>query len=388
MGNFLQPLARGRNFSRSQNVNAGRSRGEPLFASQPYRQTSAQKRNPIGRHAPACAHPLRGHSCSGRKQRFVGEDAVEGGAGDVELAGGTELVAAVEVEHVLDVVADDGVEGEIVRAGDGLGLGGRGEGVVGQGEIGGADDAVGGLEERGLEDARELAHIAGPGVLKEAGEGAGAEDDVALLIAGGDALEQGLGERGDVFAALAQGRNGEADGGEAEGEVGHEQALTGHLAKRRFRRGDENGAAGRAVLQGFEDAEEQALSGRGEEVDAVEIEEAGEGGGVGIGGEPLASVTALEGGGGEGRAGVEVAGEGGFAGAVLAFNGGKLQMGGGHLSLDEQLAPGGADADEVRGGGGFGFDEGGARSGGAGSGRLGGIEWNGGLQGSQRATPP
>ena len=44
---------------------------------------------------------------------FVGEDAVEGGAADAELAGGAEFVAAVEVEDVLDVVLDDGVEGEV-----------------------------------------------------------------------------------------------------------------------------------------------------------------------------------------------------------------------------------------------------------------------------------
>jgi len=50
-----------------------------------------------------------------------------------------------------------------------------------------------------------------------------------------------------------------------------------------LRRGEENGAAGGAVLEGFEDTEEEALSGRGEEVDAVEEGEAGEGGGVGIG---------------------------------------------------------------------------------------------------------
>ncbi len=200
---------------------------------------------------------LRGH------ERLVGKDAVEGGTGDVELAGGAELVAPIEVEHVLHVVADDGVEGEVVRPGDGLRLGGRGGGMVGQREIEGADDAVGGLEERGFENAGELADIAGPGVLKESGEGAGSENDVALLIAGGDPFEQGLSERGDVFAALAQGRNGEADGGETEGEVGEEYSLAGHVTKRGFGGSDEDGAAGRAILQGFEDAEEQTLAGRG-----------------------------------------------------------------------------------------------------------------------------
>jgi hypothetical protein len=286
------------------------------------------------------------------------------------------------------VVANDGVEGKIVRPGDGLGLEGWGGGVVGEGEIRGADDAVGGLEERGFKDAGELAHVAGPVVLEQAGESAGTQDDVALLVAGGDALKQGLGERSNVFAALAQGRNGEADGGEAEGEVRHEQALACHLAERRFRRREQNGAAGGAILEGLEDAEEQTLAGRGEEVDAVEIKEAGHGGGVGVGGKPLAGVAALEGGAGKRGAGEEVAGEGGFAGAVLAFKGGELQVGRGHLSLDEQLAPRGADADELGCEGGIGFDESGAGGVGSGERRLDGFKWSSVLQGSQRASPP
>ena len=52
-----------------------------------------------------------------REDGFVAEDAVEGGAADAELAGGAELVAAVEVEDVLHVMADDGVEGEVLGGG-------------------------------------------------------------------------------------------------------------------------------------------------------------------------------------------------------------------------------------------------------------------------------
>ena len=177
------------------------------------------------------------------------------------------------------------------QAGCGLSCG---LGFGGKDEVAGEDDAVVGFEERGFKDAGELADVAGPVVLEEAGEGAGAEEHGALLIAGADAVEQGLGERGDVFAALAQGRNGEADGGEAEGEVGEKQSLTGHLAERSLRGGEEDGAAGRAILEGAEDAEEQALAGRGEQIDAVEIGEAGEGGGIGVGGQPLARVAALK----------------------------------------------------------------------------------------------
>ena len=132
-------------------------------------------------------------------------------------------------------------------------------------------------------------------MLQQAGERAGAEDDGALLIAGADAVKQGLGERGDVFAALAQRRNGEADGGEAEGEVG-QQAVPWPAIWRSgvCEEARRTARPGRTVLEGLENAEQQALSGRGEQVDAVEIGEAGEGGGIGVGGQPLAGVAALE----------------------------------------------------------------------------------------------
>jgi hypothetical protein len=145
------------------------------------------------------------------------------------------------------------------------------------------------------------------------------------------------------------GGNGEADGGETEGEVGHEQALAGHLAQRRLRGGEQDGAAGGTVLEGLEDAEEQTLAGRGEQVDAVEIGEAGEGGGVGVGNQPLAGIAALKAGGGERGAGEKIAGQGVLAAAVFAFDGGYLHVGRGHLSLHEELAPGGADADDLEG---------------------------------------
>jgi hypothetical protein len=49
------------------------------------------------------------------EEGFVAEDAVKGGAADGELTGGAELVAAVQVKDVLDVMADDGVERKVVR---------------------------------------------------------------------------------------------------------------------------------------------------------------------------------------------------------------------------------------------------------------------------------
>jgi len=315
------------------------------------------------------------------EEGLVAQDAVEGGAGDAELAGGAELVSAVEVEDVLDVMADDGVEGEAVGADDGLGLG-LGFESRGEGEVVGADDAVCGFEEGGFKDGGEFADVSLPVVLEEAGEGAGSEGDGALLVACADAIEEGLGKGGDVFAAKAQGWYGEADGGEAEGEVGEQESLAGHLAERGLGGGDEDGAARGAVLEAFEDAEEHALPWRGEEVDAVEVGETGEGGGVSVGGEPLAGIAALEGGGGEGRAAEEVVGKGVLADAVFAFNGGDLDVGCDHFSLHEELAPGGADADDLHGLGGVEFDQHEARGG------RGRLELSGALHGSQCAKPP
>ena len=57
-----------------------------------------------------------------REEGFVAEDAVEGGAGDGELAGGAELVAFVEVEDVLDMLLDNGVEREVVGTDGGVRL--------------------------------------------------------------------------------------------------------------------------------------------------------------------------------------------------------------------------------------------------------------------------
>jgi len=309
---------------------------------------------------------------------FVGEDAVEGGAGDGELAGGAELVAAVEVEDVLDVMADHGVEREVVDVSGGVEFGE--EFVIGgEGEVVWADNSVVGFEERGFEDGGKFAHVAGPVVLEEAGKSAGTEDDGALLIALADAIEQGLGEGSDVFSAQAQGGDGEADSGEAKCEVGQQLALTGHLAERSLRGGENDGAAGGTVLEALEDAEQEALSGRGEEVDAIEISKAGQGGWIGVGDEPLAGVAALKAGTSERGAAIQIAGEGLLARPRLALKGGYLNVRGGHLSLQDEFPPGGADSDKLGGLGGVTIDKGDA--GGC------GLELGGAIQGSQREPP-
>ncbi len=103
------------------------------------------------------------------------------------------------------------------------------------------------------------------------------------------------------------------------------------------RRGRQRGRG--AVLKGFEDAEKQTLAGRGEQVDAIEIGEADEGGGVGVGYQPFAGVAALEGGISQRGAFVEITGQGLLAASVLTLDGGYLDVGGGHFSLHKEFAP-------------------------------------------------
>jgi len=86
------------------------------------------------------------------KKGFVAEDAVEGGTADAELPCSAELVAAIQVQDVLDVLLNDGVEIEGASLCRGMHLW-HGLEAGGQGEVAGADDAIDGLKERSFEDS-------------------------------------------------------------------------------------------------------------------------------------------------------------------------------------------------------------------------------------------
>ena len=90
--------------------------------------------------------------------------------------------------------------------------------------------------------------------MQKACECAGSENDGPLLITLAETVEKELRKGGDIFAALTQRRKSEANGGEPEGEIGDKCSLRGQLAERDMGRRDDNGAAGRAILQGFEDS--------------------------------------------------------------------------------------------------------------------------------------
>jgi hypothetical protein len=75
-----------------------------------------------------------------------------------------------------------------------------------------------------------------------------------------------------------------------------------------------------------------------------------------------------------------------FAGALFAFDGGDLDVWGGHVGLSDELAPGGADADELNRLGRVQFDE---RKAGDRIGAGGGsVDLGGGGHGSKRGSPP
>jgi len=228
-------------------------------------------------------------------------------------------------------------------------------GAIGEREIDGTDDAIFVFEESRFKNTGELAHIAGPVVLQQASQSAGAQDDGALLVAGADLVEEELREGCDVFAALAQWRNDKTDGGEPEGKIREQKTLASHLAERGLRGRDEDSAAGGTVLERLEDSQEEPLAGRREQVDAIEIGKAYERGGIAVGGEPLARVAALKAGAAERRMAKEIARKRVLAGAVFAFNGGDLEMRRSHLSLGEEFAPGCANAYDVDGSG-FSFE--------------------------------
>lgn len=182
---------------------------------------------------------------------FVAEDAVGGGAADAQLARGAELIAAIQVEDALDMVEDNHVEREVFDAKERLHLQPC-VGNVGKGEVAGPYDAVCGFKERSFKHSGQLADVAGPVVLEEPGKRAGAEDNRALLIAAADAVEEGLSEDGDIFLALAQGGNREAQGGKAEGEVGEHLPLLGQLAQRSLRGGQQDEVPRLTILQRLE----------------------------------------------------------------------------------------------------------------------------------------
>jgi len=143
---------------------------------------------------------------------FSGEETIEGGAANAELARGTELVIAVEFQDELDVAMNGRCEGEIVRDLGDLGLRrwagcrrGRFVRCV-QREVVGTNDSAGGVEDGGFKNRCKFADVSRPRVLQQAMQCPLGKYGGRLLVAPADAIDQGLRDGSDVFAAFAQGR--------------------------------------------------------------------------------------------------------------------------------------------------------------------------------------
>ncbi len=103
-----------------------------------------------------------------------------------------------------------------------------------------------------------------------------------------------------------------------------------------------------AAFDTFENVVQQVLPRCGQQVHAVKVKKTGEPCRLNIAKKPLAGVLTLEAQPGQRRAAEQVAGQRLLAGALLALDGRDLHMRRGHLSLQQQLAPGRADAGGLR----------------------------------------
>jgi hypothetical protein len=103
----------------------------------------------------------------------------------------------IEIEHVLDVVANHGIEREIgwacVSLPAELRFGGR-LNVVDEDHIGRLNDPVADFNERGFKNAGKLAYVARPTVLQKAGQGAGTKKRRSLLVTPAKTFQQEVGD--------------------------------------------------------------------------------------------------------------------------------------------------------------------------------------------------
>ena len=132
-----------------------------------------------------------------------------GDGGFLERAGGVE-------EELDGVVLGEGCGGE-----GGIGAGGDAEA---EGDIAGGEDVGIGEDGGALEGIFEFADVAWPVVAFHEGAGVFGEAEARVVAFFGEAVDEEAGEEGDVFGALAEGGEVEADDVEAVEEVFAEAA--------------------------------------------------------------------------------------------------------------------------------------------------------------------
>jgi hypothetical protein len=306
------------------------------------------------------------------------EFVAEGADADVEQAGGLGAVIVAAFEDGEDVLTFQLAQGEWRRVGrGGEGVPGRGGGrgygrERGRGRLGGARGGEGevvGFEEGGrlaeddgaFDDVLEFADVAGPVVVVEGLEAGVAEARDMDAVLAGEALEEVLGEKGDILPAFAEG--GDVDGDDVEAEVEVLAELLAGDAQFELAVGggedadidlDGAGAPDPFELAFLEDAQEFGLDDGGDFADLVEEE------GPAVG--ELEAALALGDGAGEGAFFVaeelafdEVFGDGGaiegdegagVAGAFAVERAGDELLAGAAFALDEDGGVGAGDAAE------------------------------------------
>src|SRR5579863_9327153 len=162
------------------------------------------------------------------------------------------------------------------------------------GEVLGVNDSMHSVESRSFKHAGKFACIGRPVVLQQTRGGARRKTQARKMIARADAVQKECGKRRDVFAALTQRRNGEANSREAKGELRQKKAFAGHLTEGSLRGGNQRKRLGVAALQRPEHAEQQSLSGGSEQIDAIEIDEPGDKLRIDLGEQPVTGAAALE----------------------------------------------------------------------------------------------
>src|SRR6185312_15064436 len=175
-----------------------------------------------------------------RKAAFaIGGDAsaagfvapVEGRRVDPQDLGGARAAAVHRLQDALDVAALDLVKGEALADQADHGVGVR-RGAERRLHVGQRGQRRRGGHRQPLDDVLELADVAGPGAGGQEVERLGLEPDQDRAGPPGQALlQEVLGQRGHVLAALAQGRHRHAQDVQPEEQVLAEQTLGHQLAQ-------------------------------------------------------------------------------------------------------------------------------------------------------------
>src|ERR1700753_1087999 len=133
------------------------------------------------------------------------------------------------VRVTADKLVPAGVWGaSVLEEAGGGGPGGTSAGGVAVGS-GGAREGGLGAADQAFDEVLELAHVAGPALGAERGEGLRGEGGAGLVVGTGEGFTEVRGELGDVAAAGAQGRQPDGHDVEAIEEVFAKFALLDHV---------------------------------------------------------------------------------------------------------------------------------------------------------------